>query len=243
MEILSIVVPCYNEEASLHQLFSQMRQLLNALNGRYAVEVLFVDDGSTDNTFLMLSEFKKHFSNAKKRVSVVICRHQTNRNLGAALKTAFRYVKGDLIATVDADCTYPLLYIPKLLRLLDKDTDIAITSAFHPEGASDIKPAYRLFLSKAISKIYSILTSSNIHTFNSIFRVYRREVIENVRPKSDGFLAVTELLVFAIKRGYRIKELPATLTLRKYGRSKMKLLSTIIDHLLFVVKLLFGLVR
>lgn len=240
MEKLSVVVPCYNEEAGLHQFFSQMQQLGRSLHGKYAVEVVFVDDGSTDRTFLMLSEFKKRFSSPKKHVSVVICRHPVNRNLGAALKTAFKHVTGDLVATVDADCTYSLLEIPRLLQLLDRSTDIAIASPYHPEGRSDIRPAYRLLLSKAISKIYAILTRSNIYTFTAIFRVYRRKVIDNIRPKSDGFLAVTEMLVFAVKKGYKVKELPATLTLRKYGRSKMKLLSTIKDHFLFVVKLLFG---
>ncbi|MBI3036860.1 glycosyltransferase family 2 protein [Candidatus Woesearchaeota archaeon] len=243
MEKLSIVVPCYNEEAGLHQLFSQMRQLAKSLHGKYAVEAVFVDDGSTDRTFSMLSEFKRQFSNPKKYTSVVICRHPTNKNLGAALKTAFKHVTGGLVATVDADCSYSLLEIPKLLQLLDKGTDIAIASPYHPEGRSNIKPAYRLFLSKAISKIYAILTRSSIYTFTAIFRVYRRKVIENVHPKSDGFLAVTELLVLAMKKGYRVKELPATLTLRKYGRSKMKLLSTIMGHFLFVAKLLFGLAR
>lgn len=241
METLSVVVPCYNEEAGLHQFFSQTRQLAKNIRNKYALEMLFVDDGSTDKTFSLLSNFKKSFSNPRKHISVVICRHPANRNLGAALKTAFSQVKGDLIATVDADCTYSLDYIPKLLRLLDKGTDIALASPYHPKGASDIKPAYRLFLSKAISRIYSLLTRSNIYTFTAIFRVYKRKVIDNVRPKSDGFLAVTEMLIFALKKGYHAKELPATLTVRKYGKSKMKLLSTIYDHFSLVAKLLFGL--
>lgn len=241
METLSVVVPCYNEEAGLHQFFSQARQLAKSLSGRYALEFLFVDDGSTDGTFQMLSDFKKAFSRPKKCISVVICRHPVNKNLGAALKTAFKHVKGGLIATVDADCTYSLDYIPKLLSLLDEGTDIALASPYHPAGASDIKPAYRLFLSKAISRIYSVLTGSNIYTFTAIFRVYRRKVIENVKPRSDGFLAVTEMLVFALRKGYRAKEFPATLTVRKYGKSKMKIFSTIRDHFLLVVKLLLGL--
>lgn len=241
MEKLSVVVPCYNEEAGLHQLFSQLRQLAKGLENRYAVEAVFVDDGSTDNTFGLLFGFKKEFSSAKKRRSVVICRHPVNRNLGAALKTAFRHVTGGLVATVDADCTYSLDYIPRLIAIMDGKTDIALASPYHPAGKSDIRPAYRLFLSKAVSRIYSFLTGSSVYTFTAIFRVYRKSVIDNVRPKSDGFLAVTEMLVFALKKGYRVRELPATLTLRKYGRSKMRLFSTIMGHFLFAVKLLFRL--
>ena len=239
MQTLSIVVPCYNEEEGLHQLFSQLGQLYRKLKGRYALDIVFVDDGSTDSTFGMISSFKKDF--ARKGASVTICRHSRNRNLGGALKTGLAHVKGDLVSTIDADCTYSLLGLPKLLALLDGSTDIVIASPYHPDGKSDIRPAYRLFLSKAISGIYALLTHSNLHTFTAIFRVYRRKVIDVVRPRSDGFLAVTEMLVFSLRKGFRVKELPATLTLRKYGRSNMKLFSTITAHFLFILRLLFHL--
>lgn len=238
MQTLSIVVPCYNEEESLPQLFLQLRQLRKQLSGKYVFDVVFVDDGSADRTFSMLSGFKREF--ARGRDNVTLCRHPVNRNLGAALKTGLAQVKGELVATVDADCTYSLLGIPALIKLLDDKTDIAIASPYHPDGRSDIRPAYRLFLSKAISKIYALLTGSDLHTFTAIFRVYRRKVIDVVRPKSDGFLAVTEMLVFSLRRGFKVRELPATLTVRKYGRSKMKLLSTIWAHFSFIVRLLLG---
>lgn len=241
MQTLSVVVPCYNEEEGLHQLFSQLKQLKGMLGNSYALDLVFVDDGSTDRTFPMLSEFKKEFASMKRHIDVTICRHQANRNLGAALKTGLSVVKGDLVATVDADCTYNLSYIPKMLEMMDSNTDIVLASPYHPAGKSDIRPKYRHFLSITTSKIYSLLTLSRIHTFTALFRVYRRKVIKDadVMPESNGFLAVTEMLVYAVRKGYRVRELPATLTVRKYGRSRMKLLSTICGHFSFMVKLFF----
>ncbi|MFH1182156.1 MAG: glycosyltransferase family 2 protein [Candidatus Woesearchaeota archaeon] len=239
MKTLSIVVPCYNEEDSLPQLFSQMTEVSKQLLKDYRLDVVFVDDGSRDNTFAMLSGFKKKFKSSG--VSVTICRHGKNRNLGAALKTAFKVVKGDLIVTADADCTYSLLDIPKLLALLDENTDIVSASPYHPEGKSAMMHAYRLFLSKAISKIYRVLTGSRIYTFTALFRVYRKKVIDDIHPKSDNFLAVTELLVYSLRKGYKVKEFPADLTARKYGKSKMKLLSTIMSHVSLIMRLIFRL--
>ncbi len=237
MVLLSIVIGCYNEEESLPQLFSQIRRMLRMLDKSYSLDIVLVDDGSKDNTYKMLMDFKKKILN--KRISVNVLKHNTNKNLGAALKTGFRHIKGDLVITADADCTYSLLDVPKLLSYLDKNTDIVVASPYHPKGSSDIRPRYRLWLSKATSKIYGVLIGSHIHTFTAIFRVYRRKVIDDVKIKSDGFIAVTELLVYAIKNGYRVKEMPAHLTVRKYGVSKMRLLSTICSHFSFMLRVPF----
>lgn len=238
MAALSIVIACYNEEESLPQLFSQIKKMARLLKNRYILDFVFVDDGSQDGTYKMLLDFKNQFSNKNRKVTVL--KHKTNRNLGAALKTAFKNIQGDLVITADADCTYSLLDVPKLLSCLDNKTDIVIASPYHPKGTSDIRPRYRLWLSRIISKIYALITGSSLHTFTAIFRVYRREVINNVKFKSDNFIAVTELLIYAIKNGYKVKEIPAHLTVRRYGQSKMRLLSTIWSHFTLVLKLLAG---
>lgn len=237
MVILSIVIACYNEEESLPQLFTQTKQMIRLLS-HYNFDLVYVDDGSKDKTYEMLLDFKKKVSN--KKINVTVIKHPVNKNLGAALKTGLKNVKGDLVVTADADCTYTLLDVPKLLSYLDKNTDIVVASPYHPKGTSDIKPKYRLWLSKATSKIYGLITRSNIDTFTAIFRIYRRKVIDNVKPKSDGFIAVTELLVYSIKKGYKVKEMPAHLTVRRYGVSKMRLLSTIWSHFKFMMSLIFS---
>ena len=236
MAIISIVVPCYNEQESLPQLFFQIKDMAKRLNGKYSLDFVFVDDGSKDNTFKLLSKFKNKFESPKRGIDVRVIRHDANRNLGGVLKTAFKNVKGDLIVTIDADCTYNLSSVPKMLKMLDDKTDIVTASPYHPKG-SFTGSKYRIILSRATSKIYQILTSSRIYTFTSIFRVYRRKVIDGIKLKSDGFIAVTEILVYALKKGYAVREFPTQLQIRKFGQSKMRLLSTIWSHLKLMARL------
>ena len=237
MVVVSIVVPCYNEQESLPQLFSQIKNMVKRLDSKYTLDFVFVDDDSRDNTFNILSKFKNKFEMPKYGINVRIIRHNTNRNLGGVLKTAFKNVKGDFIVTIDADCTYDLSNVPKMLKMINDRTDIVTASPYHPKG-SFTGSMYRMPLSKAASKIYQIITRSKIYTFTSIFRVYRRKVIENIKIKSDGFIAVTEILVYALKKGYNVKELPTKLQIRRYGQSKMRLLSTIWSHLKLITRLL-----
>jgi len=229
---LSIIVPCYNEEKGIKNLVSQLNPVVKKLKKKYTVEVIFVDDGSTDKTYELLQNY---YGNRK---GVKILKHDENKNLGAALKTAFKAVTGDIIVMMDSDCTYAPREIPNLLSLLDKDTDIVTASPYHPKGRVENVPRYRLFLSKSVSKIYGLILKKNIYTYTALFRACKRKVITNVKIKSNTFLAVVEQLVFAIKKGYKVREFPTVIYSRKYGTSKMKLISTIMAHLKFIIYLL-----
>ncbi len=236
--MLSLVIPCYNEELGIPNLVSKLNPVLEELQNDYHIELIFVDDGSTDHTNELLHQHYGNWKNAS------ILKHERNKNLGAALKTGFAHAHGDLIAAWDSDCTYPPSLLPQMLELLDGNTSIVTVSPYHPQGKVENVPAYRIFLSKSISLIYRFLLNSGIYTHSAMVRVYRKEVIDNVKFKSDDFLSVAELLVKARLQGYRIRELPATLQVRQYGVSKMKLLHTIHSHLKMVGKIvlyrLFG---
>jgi dolichol-phosphate mannosyltransferase len=223
---LSIIIPCYNEELGLPNLKAQLQPVLDNL--KHSTELIFVDDGSTDRTNELLHEL---FPNT------TIIKHEKNMNLGAALKTGFNAAKGDLIAAWDSDCTYPPHLLPEMLNLLDDETSIVTVSPLHPEGKIENVPPYRIFLSKTISQIYKILLNSNIYTHGAMVRLYKREVIDNIKFQSDDFLSVTELLVKAKLKNYKIKELPTTVKVRQFGTSKMKLAKTIKSHLGLISKI------
>jgi len=106
-------------------------------------------------------------------------------------------------------------------------------SPYHPDGQVVGVPGYRLILSRGSSMIYRFLVDWRIHTYTCLFRAYRREVIEQIQFKSDGFLAGTELMVKAMLKGFRVKEFPAVLYRRMFGVSKAKLMRTIAAHLKF----------
>jgi len=230
MKKLSIVIPCYNEEESIDYLYKQITPAIKELKKSYKVELILVDDGSTDNTLKLMEIYFKKEAN--------IVTYQDNRNVGGALKEGFKHVTGDIVVTIDSDCTYPPKDIKNILKLLDDDTDIVTASPYHPDGKVENVPKYRLFLSRTISKIYGRIVGKKLYTYTSIFRAFRREVLDYVEIKSNGFIGVTEFLIFAIMKGYRVKEFPTTLHSRIYGESKIKLFKTIKEHLKLIMYIL-----
>ncbi|MEK6899989.1 MAG: glycosyltransferase family 2 protein [Nanoarchaeota archaeon] len=229
---VSLVIPCYNEEDSILNLTNRLNPAVADLEKDYEIELVFVDDGSKDKTYQLLNE---HYGNKK---DVKIIRHEQNYNLGAALRTAFRSSTGEVIVPLDCDCTFPPEKVRNLLELLDDDIDIVNASPYHPLGKLDNVPFYRRILSKTISETYrTLLGRKDIYTYTGIFRAYRKNVLDNIKFESDGFLCCAEILSYAILKGYKIKEYPSTLYTRQYGKSSIKLFRVIMSHLKFVVKL------
>ena len=233
MKKLSIIIPCYNEELGIDNLQEKIEPVLKKLKKDWDLELIFVDDGSTDKTNQLLHEI---FGN-KNYVKII--KHKKNMNLGAAMRTGFSNATGDIVATMDSDCTYNPENIFPMLEMLDEDTDIVTASPYHPQGSIGKVPKYRLFLSKSITTIYRALTNSKIYTFTALFRVQKRKVIENISFKSNDFLATAEILIKAMNKGYQVKEYPTTLNVRIFGESKIKLMTVIWSHFKFSLGLLF----
>ncbi len=230
---LSLVIPAYNEAEGVHQTSDAMRGLLAQLGKTHEIEVVFVNDGSRDNTAALLeAEFKDD-----SRVRVVS--HEVNRGLGAAIRTGLKQAKGDVIITTDFDGTYPLDTIPQILaRMNADDCDICTASPYHPNGHVEGVPGYRLIFSFGASLLYRILVSWRIHTWTALYRAYRRSVVETVTFESNDFLAGTEILVKAIQAGFRVTEFPTTLHVRTFGQSSIKIARVTRSHLKFQWRLL-----
>lgn len=228
---LSIVVPCYNEEESLPFLKRKLDTLSEGLAGRWQLDFVFVNDGSSDAT----AEFLAAWKGDDRRVQVIT--HSENRGLGAALATGFAAARGDYVAALDCDCTYDPLILPEMLAALDEETDVLTGSEFHPQGRVVGVPASRLLFSRTMCLMYRWLFWTRIHSFSCLMRIYRREVLVNLPIRSHGFLSCTEILVRALSAGYRVREFPLTLTAREHGESSIPIVRTIFDHLSFMVRM------
>jgi dolichol-phosphate mannosyltransferase len=166
-----------------------------------------------------------------------------NRGLGAAMRTGFKVVSGDIVVTTDSDGTYHFSTIPDMLNYLKNDIAIVTASPYHPKGEVVGVPGYRIFLSRGSSLLYRLLLNWKIHTYTALYRAYRREVIDRIPFAADDYLAGTELMVKAMLRGYRVEEYPAALHRRMFGVSKAKLFRTIISHLQFQAKVILHRLR
>ena len=238
---LSVIIPCYNEVDNVIKLHDELlpviRKLLvnsgtSVLEQFESAEMLFVDDGSHDDTFVKLKEC--FGGEANSRLSFQFLKHETNAGLGAAIRTGFVHASGDILLTVDSDGTYKFSGIPELLNYLTPGVDIVTASPYHPDGGVIGVPAYRLFFSKGSSLLYRILVDPKVHTYTCLFRAYRSRVVRQVSFASNDFLGGTELLVKAMLNGFRTVEYPAVLHKRMYGVSKARIAGTIRSHLKFM---------
>ena len=224
---LSIVIPCCNEEDSVPDLVNRLFPVLEQLRRDRTVEVVFVDDGSTDATY---AELQKITAN---QPDMRIVQHPVNKGLGAALHTGFANAVGDVIVTSDSDGTYRFAEIPALLSYMKAGVDIVTASPYHKQGGIENVPTYRIILSRGSSFIYQIIMDRHIATYTALFRAYRREVVRRVPFASPGFLAGTELMVNAMLMGYKVAEYPTVLHSRQAGASKAKIFRIIRAHLRF----------
>ena len=222
---LSVVVPCHNEAASIRNLQRALNQLRSALEDQCRLELLLVDDGSTDDTAALLED---HFG---QQNGVTILRHASNRGIAAAIATGLRHAKTEVVASLDADCTYDPLELVHMVPLLADDVDLVVASPYHPAGAVEGCTAWRLVLSKAASRLYRMVLRNKLHTYTSCVRIYRRSSVVDVTLQNDGFVGVTELVWQLDRRGAKIVEHPAVLRVRTTGQSKMRVARTTWAHL------------
>jgi dolichol-phosphate mannosyltransferase len=240
---LSLIIPFYNECENIaninNDLIPVVRNLIEedknpnreSIDG---VEIICVDDGSTDGSLDELSTSIKSFN--EPGITLRIEKHAHNKGLGAAIRTGFAVANGDVVITTDSDGTYRFSTIPNLLACLKPSIDIVTASPYHPNGEVVGVPASRLIFSRGSSFLYRLLVDWHVHTYTSLFRAYRRQVIKTISFESDGFLAGTELMVKAMLNGCQVAEFPATLHRRNYGASKAKIFRTIQAHLSFLSK-------
>lgn len=231
---LSLVIPCYNESDSVDQMRAQLDEVRPELERRAELELVLVDDGSTDDTYERLATTFASWP------ALRLVRHARNQGLGAALRTGLGATTGDVVVVTDSDGTYPFTTIPRLLECLTPEVDIVTSSAYHPEGGVEGVPAYRLLFSKGASFLYRALVQWDIYTYTAMYRAYRRDVIERVRTQSGGYVVMAELLVNALRAGYRVAEFPTVLHVRRYGQSKARIARIIRQHLAFQARVLAG---
>ena len=234
--LLSLLIPCYNEEENIKNLRDQLQDGIRLLINEYQVEIVFIDDGSSDGTWDVLHNV---FGDSESgSLKIFLCRHTHNEGLGAAIRTGIQASQGDILVTTDSDGTYAFSEIPALLAKMEDDVAIVSASPYHPSGGVEGVPPYRLILSRGSSFLYRLLVDWNIYTYTSLFRAYRREVFKSVEFSANDYLAGTEILVKARLLGFRIMEYPTVLRVRQFGTSKARILKTVRSHLIFQIKIL-----
>jgi polysaccharide deacetylase family protein (PEP-CTERM system associated) len=221
---VSIVVPCYQEERSIAFLANSMPEVAAALCD-YDIRWIFVDDGSTDGTWQQLI---RHFAD---RADVVLMRHPSNHGIAAAIRSGILRARSEIVCSIDADCSYDPVGLARMIPLLGPGVDMVTASPYHRDGTVQNVPAWRLALSRGLSRIYRVLLGRDIATWTSCYRVYRRKSVVALRIDRGDFLGIAELAGRMVLAGGRIVEHPDVLSVRVLGRSKLKVVRTIAGHI------------
>jgi dolichol-phosphate mannosyltransferase len=221
---LAVIVPLKDEAAALPALAAACTVLRAELAPKVAVEFVFVDDGSTDTTWAGL---QRMFGSA---ADCRLVRHEHNRGLAAAIRTGLGATDAACCASIDADLSYDPRELGAMLPLL-AFADVVTASPYHPQGGVRGVPGWRLLLSRSLSRCYRWLLRSDVRTWTSCCRLYRRAAVADLPLCHPGFLGTAELLVRVLRRGGSVREHPCVLGVRAAGSSKMKVLRTIAGHL------------
>jgi|SRR6516162_1302792 glycosyltransferase involved in cell wall biosynthesis len=208
----SVVVPFYNEQENVPQLYVKIIDTMDAMGETY--EMIFVDDGSQDGTFGQLSEI----AHTDERVVVVRLR----RNFGqtAALKAGFDHANGDIIISMDGDLQHDPAEIPRFIEKMKEGYDIV--SGWRVERTDHW--LMRQIPSRAANRMMAKLSRVDLHDFGTTFKAYRREILSEIHLYGELHRFIPALASWA---GASIGEVPITNMPRSNGRSNYGISRTI----------------
>lgn len=201
---ISVVIPAHNEEKNISQIHGELLKVLKRLNNNY--EIIFVDDGSADNT---LSELKKLRAKDKK---VKIISFSKNFKKASALAAGLNRSSGKVIITMDADLQDNPDEIPKMLSKLSEGFDMVVGWKYPRKD-----PLHKIVSSKIFNIMIRLLMKLKIHDCDSNFRVIKKEVIPHLELYSGLYRYIP---VIAQQKGFNVGEVKVNHRPRLHGKTK-----------------------
>ncbi len=217
MPQLSIVVPAFNEEQGLAAVLTRIVAAGHDVQRQHpditGVEVIVVDDGSTDATAQV----------AAAMPSVRLIRHAVNRGYGAALKTGFAGARGDYLAFLDAEATNPPEVLGTLMStLLERRADVVVGARVSdPDGGM---PKIRALGNWLFARLLSWVIEARVTDCASGIRVFRRAILDDLPELPDGFSFIVAMSTVTMQKGLRVMEVP-TPYFSRVGQSKLRVMA------------------
>jgi len=227
---LSVLIPCYNERETIREIVARVRAVdmhMRVRDGRFGLpvapdgtveltvekEIVIVDDGSQDGTRDILPELAA-------LPDVFVHYHERNRGKGAAVRTAIEHAAGDIMLVQDADLEYDPREYPALLQPIIEGRSQVVYGSRFLGGPRKAMLFWHMLGNKSLTLFTNILFDTILSDMETCYKVFTREVAQQLRLKSPGWGFDPEITAKILKRGYRIYEVPISYNGREYDEGK-----------------------
>ncbi len=205
--LVSIVIPVFNESQTITTVLRRVSQL------PFAKEILVVDDCSTDGTRDLLNQLRDI-------PGLQILLHEKNSGKGAALRTGFSQVRGDIVVVQDADLEYDPQDIPAVIGpILRGEAEAVFGSRFLGQIPQDKSLVHRLG-NWMLTEASNLFTGVRLTDMETCYKAFRSTALRDIRIKQNRFGVEPELTAKLVRRGYRIQEVPIRYHARSYQEGK-----------------------
>jgi glycosyltransferase involved in cell wall biosynthesis len=209
VSMLSVVIPVYNEKETVLQIVGRVLEL------DFVAEIILVDDGSTDGTRELLEQ-------AMPDDRVKLFFHDRNRGKGAALRTGFGHVTGEIVAIQDADLEYDPREFAEMIRpICDGMADVVYGSRLTGGKPQRVHLFWHRMGNGFLTFMTDLLYNTTLSDMETCYKMFRREVLETIRIESDDFSVEPELTAKICRnKQWRVYEIPISYYGRSYAEGK-----------------------
>lgn len=204
---LSVIIPCYNEQATIKEI---LRQVL--ATGR-ALEIIVVDDGSSDGTRDILAEFDGH-----EIVKVIL--HEKNQGKGAAVRTGLGHATGDVMLIQDADLEYDPREYDKLIQPIEEGRAKAVYGSRFLGGPRRTMFFWHMVGNRFLTLVTNVLFDTILSDMETCYKVFTADLAKNLNLKSHGWGFDPEITAKILRQGVRIYEVPISYAGREFYEGK-----------------------
>ena len=208
---LSIVIPVYNEAATISQIVDMVRSVDVGMDK----EILLVDDCSRDGTREVLEKM------GKEQADLKVLFHEVNQGKGAALRTGFAAATGDVVLIQDADLEYDPKEYPRLLQpIVEGHADVVYGSRFLGGGAHRVVFYWHYLGNRLLTTLSNMTTNLNLTDMEVCYKVFKRAVIQSIPLRENRFGFEVEITAKIARRKLKIYEVPISYYGRDYSEGK-----------------------
>lgn len=211
---VSVILPTYNEKENIRPLIMAILE-----NIEKNVEILVVDDNSPDGTWKLVEDM------AKENKNITLLRRMDKRGLTSALSDGIKLAKGNIIAWLDTDLSMPPEKLKELVQKVEEGYDIAVGSRYAAGGGMMIVTKSQdtllpAVLSYIINRLTQKILSPSFHDYSSGFIAISKKILQEIELRGDYGEYFIDLIYRALKKGYKIVEVPYISLAREHGTSK-----------------------